>query len=492
LITITRRFASKLRSVFRRAFGTRGIGPVVCFTTEAGGLRVKARRGDIAIEYHDGDHAGNASERIWLPLQLLADCAGKTDEPVELESLGGNHVLAHWLDRNVPQNISYDADPPADVDQFPIPAEHSVENPPQLLQALHDASETTDPDSVRYAFGCIQLRATGTLAASDGRQVLIQSGFQFPQDVDLLIPASKIFESTELPHDEPVRLGKSGDWVALGLGPWTIYLAVNKEGRFPDVDRHLPRPDTAKANCRFSAGDAAFLGETLPRLPANAEFNFPITFELNGSIAVRAKAADQSQATEVVLNSSEWSGAPIRITTNRKYLKRAIKLGFREILLFGNEVPVYCQDERRRYGWAILESKSAIGPAADAIRIESPKSGTEVPAVRPISPRRTLIVSEPTDHQNYPTAPPSAKQNGQAKTNGETKVNGQAYHAVVRPAGPQHLGGLIEQTEIVRESLREALVKTNDLLKGLKRQRQLSRSVESTLASLRQLKTLGV
>jgi hypothetical protein len=51
---------------------------------------------------------------------------------------------------------------------------------------------------------------------------------------------------------------------------------------------------------------------------------------------------------------------------------------------------------------------------------------------------------------------------------------------------------LINQAETVWLSLRDALSKTNELIKGLKSQRRLSRNVESTLASLRQLQTLEV
>ena len=411
---------------------------------------------------------------------------------MQIEAIDSNHIVAHWLDGSVPQNIPYDVDLPTDTVPFPILPEHSAENPPQLLQALRDACETTNPDAARYAFDCIQLNAGGMLAATDGRQFLTQSGFQFPWEEDLLIPASNIFRAAELSLDQPIRLGKSGNWVVLGSGPWTIYITINQEGRFPNLDRHIPRSIAAKTSCRFSAGDAKFLGKTLPRLPANAAFNFPVTLDLNGSVAVRAKAADQPQATEVVLNSSEWSGAPICINTNRTFFARAINLGFREILFFGNEVPVLCQDNRRRYGWALLDSKSAIGPGEDTLRIDAPRSGSDASVAIPFTPRRISIVSESTYHQNSSDTTSAAKNNGRGKTNGEAKVSSQARPLVSPKAGPQPIDNLLEQAESVRESLRETLVKTKDLVKGLKRQRQFSRSVESTLASLRQLKTLGI
>jgi hypothetical protein len=493
LITITRRLALKLRTVFRRAFGTRGPGPTLAFIAGPEGLTVKARQGDVAVEFH-GDAPGNAgpAECLWLPFAFLTDCAAKTDEPVEIETTMANQVVARWLDRNVPKNIPYDADPPQGFDKVPVFPESLADNPPELLQALRDAADTTDPASARFALGCVQLRASGTLAATDGRQVFIQSGFQFPWDTDLLIPSSKVFDSAELPHSEPVRIGNSGDWVAIGLGPWTIYLAVNKDGRFPDVDRHLPQAETATARCRFSADDAAFLGDTLPRLPGDSAEHCPVTFGLNGSIAVWAKSAELSQVTEVVLGGSEWSGEPIRINTDRKYLKRAMKLGFREIFLFGSDAPVFCRDERRRYGWALLESKSAIAPTTNTILIESPRPGTEAPAALPTQSRRTSIVQKDVGEESSAAAVRPAKKNRRTKADGELPANGHTLHPISHREGPRHLGSLIEQAVATRESLRDALTKTNDLVKRLKRQRQLSRSVESTLASLRQLQTLEV
>jgi hypothetical protein len=491
LITISRRTVLKLRTVLRRAFGARGPGPTLVFTADSAGLKVSARQGDVAVEFCDQGNGEGSGESLRVPFAFLADCGSKSDDPVELVPHGKHRVVTHWVDRNVPQRVTYDADPPANADKFPLRPENFTENPPELLQALRDAAATTDPESARYALGCIQLRASGTLTATDGRQILVQSGFQFPWETDILIPANKIFCAAELPCDQPVRVGKTEDWVALGVGPWMICLAINKEGRFPDVDRHLPRADMAQARCRFSAGDAVFLGETLPRLPGQAEYNFPVTFDLNGSIAVRAKAGNQAQATEVVLTDSEWSGDPTRINTNRQYLKRALSLGFREIFLFGEESPVFCQDEHRRYGWALLESKSAIGPAEDVIRLESPKISGETITTTTLPPRRTTIVSQSIHPQNSSSAVP-AKSNGHAKTKAIVAPSTTTRPPASRQAGRRNLGELLDQAEAVRLSLRDALSKTNELVKGLKSQRRLSRSVESTLASLRQLQTLEV
>jgi hypothetical protein len=41
----------KLRTVLRRAFGSRGNGQTLAFTADSEGFNVKARQNDIVIEY---------------------------------------------------------------------------------------------------------------------------------------------------------------------------------------------------------------------------------------------------------------------------------------------------------------------------------------------------------------------------------------------------------------------------------------------------------
>ena len=509
MITITRRFASQVRSVFRRALGTsHGPGPAVCFTAARDTLSVRASSFDAAIEYR-GPGAGDTDETLWLPFQFLDDCQGKKDDPVHVEVTGKNRATAQWRDGSVPQIIQYDILDPPSADNFPTVPEALVENPPGLLQALADAGESTDPYAARYALGCLQLRGQqGSIGATDGRQLLIQAGFHFPWTGDILVLRSKVFASTELPRDQPVLVGQAGDWAAFRTGPWTFWLAINKDGRFPDLDRQVPQPDMATTRCRLSEADADFLSRAIPRLPCEEEYNYPITVDLNGQIAIRAKAADQPKVTEVILTSSTCSGEPVRLNMNRKFLARATRLGFRELYIYGNKVPVLCRDDSRQFVWAVLEPDPAIPPAKDPIRIKSGQATTDVSTPKPRTRRRTSTVSQPTTNSNGNGQPQAsgepaangqvAKTNGQAQSGSKTNANGQprtsgrARQAAAKTVGRENVAGLIQQAEALRQSLRETLLKTNALLKGLKRHRRATRTLESTLGAIRQLKTLGV
>jgi hypothetical protein len=485
-ISITRRLIYQLRAVMRRGFGSRSPGPAVCFTAAAGTLSVKAGTYDIAVAY-TGPGDGTA-EGLWLPFEFLADCEGKKDDPVELTAASKGRVTAQWRDGSVPQIVRYEAKAPAGADKFPAVPPTLVENPSRILQALADAADTCDPESIRFALGHIQLRGEhGTIVATDGRQLLVQNGFQFPWTGDLLVPRSKVFASAELPHDLPVQVGKAENWVAIGVGPWVIYLAVNVDGRFPDVLRQIPNADAVRARCSFGQADADFLIETLPRLPSDDDYNHAVTLDLNGQIAVRAKGPDSPRPTEVVLRGASFSGEPMRLNINRKYLLRALRLGLREVNVTGDKSAILACDATRKHVFMPLGPESAIPPAEDAVRIESPMAvNASHPPVKP--KRRTAKVSTSATNPD-PSGGQPAPANGHAKANSHTKTNGQARKAT---GAQQDIDGLMEQADTLRMALRDALLKTNELLKGLKRHRRQSRALQNTIAMLRQLKTLGV
>ena len=475
LITITRRLAMQSRRIIRQALNLSGRGPLppVTFQTGPDGFRIRARTHDSAVEYHaPGDHP---IEQISAPSEFLGDVEARNDEPVALEIDGGGRVTARWRDGSVPQMVQYDPVDPVDPAEFPSVPEELAANPPRLLKALHDACLTTDPVPIRYAINCIQLRgASGQIAATDGRQLLVQDGFTFPWEEDVLLVRTKLFGCRDLVQEEPVQIGKTGDRVGIMVGPWRFLFDVNRDGRFPDVESQIPQHGAAVAGCQIPTNEAEFLLKNLPRLPGDDEYNLPVTLELNGRAVVRAKAEGQPKPTELTLTNTPVFGEPIRVNTNRQYLARAMQLGFREIRFFSPKTPVLCRDDRRSYVWALLDPASAVAPDQNAIRIESSESGADVQVPQTKTHRRRLPMSESKPNEN-----------GRAKSarRRRTSANGKA--------GRDDVTALIEQAEAVKVSLRESLTKTSALISSLKQHRRQNRLVQSTLASLRQLKTIN-
>jgi hypothetical protein len=398
LIEITRRLAMQLRPVFRQALNlsTRGTLPPLTFQTGPDGLRARSRWQDAAVEYHvPGDHPIG---QIPVPFELLADSEARRDDPVQLQTTSEGRVLAQWRDGSVPQMIQYDAPDPVEAAQFPRLPKKVAKNPPGLLKALHDAMQTTEPEPIRYATNCVQLRGTaGQIVATDGRQLILQSGFEFPWKNDLLVPRTKVFGSRELPQDESVQIGVSGKWFAVRIGPWRIFREINTEGRFPEVRHHVPRAKDAVAQFQLPPDDAAFLRKNLPRLPGDEDYNLPVTVDLNGQVAVRSKARDQVPPTELVLSGATLSGDPIRLNMNRQYLARALQLGFRQVHVYSPKVPVLCEEEGRQYVWALLDPASAVAPASDAMRIASPQAADAAGGVTHVPICSSQCCSCPSD-----------------------------------------------------------------------------------------------
>ena len=473
MITITRSLARQLRAVFRRA----GIGKVhggygqrALFLANGDTLRIRGMSHNAAVEYQTA-HQGGAVEAL-VPLDLLTDCEGSRPDPVQLDFSVADKVTASWTDKRVPVLLDFATSAPADtLPPFPPLPETFATNEPDLWIALREAAATTDQQPHRFALSCVQLCGTsGKIVATDGQQALVQSGFTFPWAEDLLVPASGVFGCRELPADQPIQVGKTEDWVTFKTGPWTVSLKLEKDARFPDVSRHISDPTAAASHLRIADSDGDFLNDALPRLPCDDNTNCPVTLDLNGQVLIRGKAADQSRATELALSNSRLEGDAITVNSNREYLLRALRLGFRDVHFYGREQPVLCDDGRRQYVFALLNPESPIPSSPDLIRIASIQRQADDVSGHPQPRRRRTTVSEPTT-QSPPTGEKPATK---AKRSSASK----------RPSP-------IEQAIAFRDALRTAVVQANELIRSLKQQKREARLVQTTLASLRQLQKVG-
>ena len=486
MITLTRNQVRRLRSVFRRSvlgINQRGPIPPLVLHAEGAQLRAHHRYRDLVVEHVEPGSYRPATS-LAIPLDDLADFEGSKDSPVVLEAAAPDRTVVRWEDRAIPQSREYDVTPVDRVGQVPeLPASWSS-SPAELLTALAEATETGIPDSPRYALHCVQLQGTrNQVVATDGRQLLVRTGFRFPWPGDLLIKGSPIFACRALPRDQPVEVGKTDTHVVLRVGPWTIWLEIQKEVRFPDVERVIPQPGEVLTRLRVDPEDARFLESSLARLPGGEELNSPVTVDLNGKIAVRANAPDQPrQVTELVLSRSSYTGSPVCIATNRAFLDRALRLGFTEIGFTGVESPFVCRDETTVYAVQPLSGGSAPDPGANVTCIESAAAtgGEARVRARPETARRPM--SEPVGRDGHEPARPAETSSRTPARPVETGgTNG------TEPPGTS-LAALIQEAEALHATLADAKARTARLISGLRRHRKQSRLVNETLKSLRQLR----
>jgi len=459
MIQITQSLVRQLRAVFRKAAPKNsGTRPAVSFQTDEGGLHVRLYQAPILMEYQKaGDYR---AEALSLPLEALADLESRKDAVVTLAGIKGGQVEAKWQDGSIPRVMQYDA-PDVSLTDYPTAPKKMAVAAPGLLEVLAEGSRSCSRDAVRYATSHLQLRGrAGAIVATDGRQLLIQNGIELPWQEDVLVPGSAVFDCKELPSDG-ARIGKTDSHIVIQTGVWTLFLPINREGRYPNTDSILPRGGV-RATCRFGAADAAFLVRTLPRLPGAQDENSPVTLDLNGRVVVRTKASGQAQAAEVILASSAATGTALKVCLNREFLGRAVQLGLGELCVTDPDSPVLFKDEKRKLVVMPLPKKDCIGPTEGAIQIQSDRA----PLPHQPTERRKPVMPRPTDNGHPPAPPPSNQR--------EHEQNGQR-------------GSLLQEAQTLKDLLRDAYLRSSALLNAVKQQKKQSRLVASTVAALRQL-----
>ena len=304
-----------------------------------------------------------------------------------------------------------------------------------------------------------------------------------------MLPRTTLFNSRELPSDQPVDVGLTANHCVFRMGSWTVWLPLEKQGRYPRVEDIIPAADSAKTRLSLSAEDVSFLLEVIPRLPTETDQQGRITLDLNGQVAMLAKGDGPSPVTQVVLRNSHRSGDEMRLNTDRQFLVRAAQLGFHEIELHGSESPVVCRDERRIYLWSVLEEAAALTTGPDTVQLESPLNKTSHRPARSVPPpRRTRQPKERT--------PPPMPHNRIAETlaaSAPPPANGSASPPANHNGEHENGGGfaaILEQAETVKTSLHDAHSQISQLIGSLKRHRRQSKLMQTTLASLKQLQNL--
>ena len=465
MIQLTRLLAKQLRQVFRKALGiSHAVQPPLQFATGAEGLVVQAQRGKAAVEYRVP--GSFVTEELLVPWRALDDLQGVKGEASLYRRREG--VLgATWDEKGVQRQMEYAEPPPAETEPFPPRPEVWAHNPPRLRQALHDACETADTASSRYALGCVQLRPDGSCAATDGRQLLRQRGFAWGLEEPILVPQNPVFACRELGDVEGL-VGRTAEHAVFQFGPWTIWLPIAVEGRFPRVDDIVPATANADTVWDLAPADARFFAENVQRLPGSAAER-RIMVDLNGAVVIRAKAEDTPQGTELVLRNSSKTGADVRIGLDRRNLLRAVEMGFEKIYLHGASAALLAQDDTRSFVWMPLTGDETCPIDADYLRIESPPAGRSR-----FHPRPSI-----RSHRMPAPIPPAVPVSSETNSSPVRRVRRQT-------SSPTDTGSLAQALRL-RDQLRTNLAAVKELIRTLQVEHKSRRLLKATLDSLKDL-----
>lgn len=474
MIVIDRRLAREVRAVFRKLLGSksRHAQATVSLTASSQSLRLELILPGFAASYVQPGQF--AEGQLVAPLKLLDDCAGGRAQPVTLESPAANVVTARWQDGPHPRLMQYEVPLETSESTFPeLPLKWTAGSP-ELLPALAAAMETTDAAPVRYATGCILLRGkTGTIAATDGRQLYKHDGFSFNWEEEALVPRNLVFGCSELSDEEPLRCGMTPYGLFVQAGRWTIALARQTSGQFPRVDDIVPTVGSAATTAQITAADAEFLQHNLSRYRFADEAHAPVTLELNGSVAAWVQGANQPLPVELVLSNSTRTGQQGRFTSSRNFLLRALKLGATNLHIFSPQAAILATRGAKRYIWMPLDPSLDVKPTPNCPRLASAEQSSPVPVRSRISPASVRkVATQPMTDRSTPPTPRRTRQTAASDKRHATS-------------------SILDQASQLRTSLRDTLSQTNELIRSLKRQKKQSRLVQSTLASLKLLQTAG-
>jgi hypothetical protein len=479
VIILPRPVARQFRVFLRRCLQPPGPHqpPLIRLHVGPHGLEMIASQQECVIVYQQPGKC--ACETLFFPADVLADMEGK-DGSVTLEATGESKGEARWDDAGIPRSRPFDTVKPERLAEVPALPAHFQPIEPVFLHALAEATRTTAHDRLRYALTRIQVRGRlGQLVATDGRQLLLQSGFSLPWSEDVLIPALPLFVSRDLPKDGPLAIGRTDKHVSLRSGPWTFHLEIDTDGRYPNAESVIPKVDPSASRLHLCEDDARFLVHVLPRLPGAKEGSAPVTLDLGQQVLVRARAERSPQISEVFLSGSSCEGPAVRIACNRLFLWRVAQLGFRDLRVRNATTPLVCRDERRTYLFMPLDG--ALAPAADAVRIVSGESLSRVMRAKP-KPQPQRAKLQPDPERSRATMPRS-QSNGEEPRNGPAGVPSNPM-----PASEAEPPDPLVEAEALRSLLHEAQMRLSRLLAALKQQRRHNRALRAAMDSLRGLR----
>jgi hypothetical protein len=422
-VELPRGVARAYRAVLRKCVQQGLRGPDCTVSCRAGpeGLELSCRQQGVLLRH--ATPGKRPAGLVRFPMSLLAQFEGRDGGAVKLEAAGLGKARASWKEKSGERALEFAC---PDVAEAEVPGCEMSSPGAGFMQALAEAAKTTAGEHARPALRGVLLKG-GEMVATDGRQLLVQGGFEFPWEGEALVPALPAFALKELALEKPL-LGRSGTTVVLSCGPWLVAMEEQESRHFPDVSRVVAGEWDSRL--ALHPADVALLRERLPSLPGHDDRFAPVLLELGRKPRVKAGAE------EIALQKSRCSGPAVSVPVDRRLLLRALALGFTEVEA-AKDRPLRCKDEKRTYLWMPLD-----GPAA------TPGKQTRREGHMP--PDERGPTSNGTDQPN----------------------------------------DAMEEAEAIRRQLQEALARTSRLIASLRQQKKQERAVKSAVASLRKLREL--
>jgi hypothetical protein len=382
MIQLPCREAGRFRALARRCVvgRPRGPSPPVRIVRSRDGLTLSASFGQIALSLRmpRPDADGNDGEfDKYIPFAVLEAAEGGGAEIATVEFDPSGKIRCRTATRGRVRETAFEetvADDSSTPDLTARPARMKAVDD-GFLAALDECGRSTSAESARFALSRLQLRGTtGQVVGTDGRQLLVCSGFELPFDDDVLIPAVPVFGSRELAAESPVRIGRHASRMFVEAGPWTVALAIADEARFPDVAALLKRT-TVKSWLRLTEGDADTALRAIERSLDRSDKTLTVTVRMspNPQMAIGP--------TTIALPVSEFEGSGASVAILARYLVRGLRMGLRVLGVDAQQAAVLFADERRSYLVTCSQSDPTCPAAIDVADASSAVPFSASPAL---------------------------------------------------------------------------------------------------------------
>jgi hypothetical protein len=447
VIAFPRSLARQFRAVLRRCVH-RDSNPFVLVRSSRKGLTLEAVSQDVALRVEFPGGQENAA--LAFPTAVLAQFEGRHDDLVTLHESSPGNGQATWKEAGTPTSRDFKLVQPDAHLSFPRMPEVMKSPGAGFLRALHDASQTAAQQVATRSLDWIMLRGrTGEVIATDGRQLLLQGGFNLPWKDDRLVRSLNAWGSRELPEEE-AQLGCNDKQVFVRMREWTFALMIADNNRYPAVEKVIPPSRSIKTRLQLHPDDISLLIKDLPRLPEGDDRDLAVTLDIDKEVCIRTRASGKEEIGELKLASPRVTGLPVRTVMNRTYLLRALKLGFTEIEIAQADKPLCCRDSKRVFIWMPLTDP----PAKTTPATQQPNYTTE-------SKKEETPMPDPNGSSKHP-------------------VNGDS----------SHVNDPLAEAEAIRALLTEAHSRLSRLIAALKQHRRQARAVHAAVRSLQELPPL--
>ena len=165
---------------------------------------------------------------------------------------------------------------------------------------------------------------------------------------DLLIPAIPFFGTNDFGTSPSLRVGRSASHVLVGVGDWTVGLAIDVSGRYPKIASVLPK-QPGSARLVIPDLDVPQVVKVLESRPVGADEQSAVVIDLGDRSAIIIPGESSAADLRCDLGDSKFAGAATRTAIDRRHLLRALRLGLREVHMDSTANTLLFRDDRRSF-----------------------------------------------------------------------------------------------------------------------------------------------